>query len=194
MKPTFYGLLLLVFSLAACSGASSSSDSKAQEEAPAPPPPNEDDLLMRLSAEMTTDTSRTARDQNAIIDHAIENLINVQPTASGLFYEVLAPGEGDPIQWGDFLVAHYRGYFLNGKEFANSRRRDQPLEFYVGNMIDAWNEGLQLIAVGGKIRLLVPSHLAYGEEGLQTKDGDYLVPPNQILAFDVEVLEKKDTN
>ena len=171
-------------------GSSSSNKVVTGKEQEAPPPPPEDDLLLRLSAEMTTDTSLAGRDRNAIIDHAIEGLVNIYPTNSGLFYEILAEGEGEKIAWGDYLSVHYQGKFLKGGEFANSRRRNRPLEFYVGNMIDAWNEGMQLIAPGGHIRLFVPSHLGYGEEGLKDKNDEFLVPPNSILVFDVEVLER----
>lgn len=151
---------------------------------------SEDDILLQLSAAMTTDSSRAGRQQNAIIGYALEELIPLDYTHSGLFYQIIAPGEGHPILWGDYLRAHYRGYFLHGEEFANSRKQDRPLEFYVGNMIDGWNEGLQLIAPGGKMRLFVPSRLGYGEGGLVTSRGDTLVPPHQILAFEIEVLER----
>lgn len=186
------GLGLFMISLLSPGCGSPSSDATtATEEQEAPPPPPEDDLLLRLSAEMTTDTSRAGRDRNAIIDHAIEGLVNIYSTNSGLFYEILTEGEGEKIAWGDYLSVHYQGQFLEGGEFANSRPRNRPLEFYVGNMIDAWNEGMQLIAPGGRIRLFVPSHLGYGEEGLKDKNDEYLVPPNSILVFDVEVLERR---
>ncbi|MEL7414222.1 MAG: FKBP-type peptidyl-prolyl cis-trans isomerase, partial [Pseudomonadota bacterium] len=74
----------------------------------------------------------------------------------------------------------------------DSRAQDRTLEFYVGNMIDAWNEGLQLIKVGGRIQLMVPSQLGYGEEGLVSSFGRTIVPPHQILVFEVEVLEKQE--
>ncbi len=156
----------------------------------------EDDLLVRLSADLVADPSTQAeRDRNAIIDYAIENMLDVQATPSGLYYQVLDPGEGEPIGWGDRIRANYRGYFLDGQEFDSSYRRGRPMEFYVGNTIGGWNEGLQLIAPGGNIFLIVPSDLAYGEEGISTSEGKVLVPPNKVLAFEVgveEVLERAD--
>lgn len=184
--------LLLVFVMGSACGSKTDTNNATETPVEAAPVVNEDDLLLRLSAYLSTDTSRAARDQNAIVDYAIENLIDVQPTNSGLFYRILQPGEGEPIAWGDFLSAHYKGYLLNGKVFADSRAQDRTLEFYVGNMIDAWNEGLQLIQVGGKIQLLVPSHLGYGPEGLVSSMGRVIVPPHQILVFEVEVLEKQE--
>ncbi len=191
MRTVVYLLTLLLFT--AC-GSNSSSDSPStnEDEASAPlPPVNEDEVLLELSAHLSTDTSRAAREQNEIIDYAIENLLPLKPTNSGLFYRILKEGDGEPIAWGDFLSAHYKGYLLDGTVFADSKKQDRPLEFYVGNMIDAWNEGLQLINVEGKIQLLVPSRLGYGEEGLVSSMGRTIVPPNQILLFEVEVLEKQ---
>ncbi|WP_367392821.1 FKBP-type peptidyl-prolyl cis-trans isomerase [Lewinella sp. LCG006] len=160
------------------------------EQAPPPPPVNEDDLLLRLSAYLSTDTSRTAREQNEIVDYAIENLLDVRVSDSGLFYHIEAEGDGEAIAWGDYLKVHYKGYLLDGTVFADSRKQDRPLAFYVGNMIPAWNEGLPYIKVGGKLLMLVPSHLGYGAEGLNTSKGRVIVPPYQLLAFEVEVLEK----
>ena len=185
-------LLLLAVLLAACGGQAPPPEDNAQPEQDLPPPIDEDVLLMKLSAYLSTDTSRAAREQNAIVDYAIENLLNVEATNSGLFYQILREGDGEAIAWGDFLSAHYKGYLLDGSVFADSREQNRPLEFYVGNMIDAWNEGLQLIKVGGRIQLLVPSRLGYWEEGLVVRNGRTLVPPHQILAFDVEVLEKQE--
>ena len=91
---------------------------------------------------------------------------------------------------GIFLVTHYKGHLLDGSVFADSRQSGRTLDFYVGNMIPAWNEGLQLLQVGGKMRLLVPSALGYGENGLTNSRGKVIVPPHQILAFEIEVLEK----
>lgn len=187
-------LLVLVLFCTACGSNSGSEQASTTEDVPEEtlPPINEDEVLLELSAHLSTDTSRAAREQNAIIDYAIENLLPVKPTNSGLFYRILQEGTGEPIAWGDFLSAHYKGYQLDGSVFADSEKQNRPLEFYVGNMIDAWNEGLQLIDVGGKIQLLVPSRLGYGEEGLVSSMGRTIVPPNQILVFEVEVLEKQE--
>jgi FKBP-type peptidyl-prolyl cis-trans isomerase len=175
--------------LSACGGAEKTS---ATAETPVQNTVDEDDLLLRLSAYLTTDTSRAAREQNAIVDYAIEELLDVQPTNSGLFYEVIDPGTGDSIRWGDFLTAHYRGYLLDGTVFADSYASKRPLDFYVGNMIDGWNEGLQLIRVGGQLRLLVPSRMGYQAEGLVSSMGRTIVAPHQVLVFEVEVLSKRD--
>lgn len=164
---------------------------------PPPPPtsaavpaPDEDDLLLRLSALYSSDTTRAARDNNVLLDYALENLLDIAPTASGLYYQHLSRGSGDSITWGQALRVHYRGYLPDGTVFADSRKRDVPLDFYVGNMIPAWNEGLQLARVGGRLRLLVPSHLGYGEKGLVGGSNNrVIVAPHQILLFDIDILE-----
>jgi FKBP-type peptidyl-prolyl cis-trans isomerase len=179
-------LLMLVGLLVSCGPPAPATE----QETPPLPPVNEDALLLRLSAYLSTDTSRAAREQNEIVDYAIENLLDVKMSNSGLFYSLQAEGDGETIAWGDYLTAHYKGYLLDGTVFADSRKQDRPLEFYVGNMIPAWNEGLPYAKVGGKLLLLVPSDLGYGADGLKTGNGRVIVPPYQLLAFEVEVLEK----
>ena len=162
-----------------------------QEQEETKPPIDKDELIVRLSMLMNGGSDEAEQEINTLINYAIDHLYDVQLAPSGLLYEIIEKGDGAPIAWGDFLSAHYKGFFLNGKVFADSRQQGQPLDFYVGNMIDAWNEGLQLINVGGKIRLLVPSNLGYGEDGLKTTKGTVLVPGNELLIFEVAVLEKR---
>ena len=143
---------------------------------------------MSLSGHLLLDTSLQAyKDQNEIVSFAIDHSLDIQKTASGLYYVVIAEGEGELADWGDYVSAHYRGYFLDGKTFDSSCKNNEPLSFYIGNMIPGWNEGLQLLRPGGKILLLVPSRLAYGEEGLKDGKGSYLVPKNEVLVFDVKL-------
>lgn len=174
--------------LAACGPREAATEAGTTETTA--PPVDEDDLLLRLSAYLSTDTTRVAREQNALANYAIERMLDVQVSESGLFYGVVAPGDGEAIEWGDYLTVHYRGYLPDGTVFGDSRRDDRPLSLYVGNMIDAWNEGVQYVNVGGRLLLLVPSRLGYGPEGLKTAQGRVIVPPHQLLIFEVEVLEK----
>ena len=163
------------------------------ETAPAPTTAAEEDaIVLQLSAYLIANPqSQAEKDQNEIANYAIENVLPLERTASGLFYQILHPGEGQLLQWGDYITAHYQGYFLGGQVFDSSHRRKKPLEFYIGNMVAGWNEGLQLLRPGGKIRLLVPAALAYGEKGFPDGRGGFLVPPNTVLAFEVEVLAVK---
>lgn len=164
---------------------------ETQNEEQTTPPEMEDEILLRLSSDLILDPQTQAqKDQNAIVNYAIDHSLDVQSTRSGLFYQIVKSGAGDTLQWADRIQVHYRGYFLDGQEFDNSYKRGKPIEFYIGNMIDGWNEALQMMQPGTKALLLVPSHLAYGEKGLPDGKGGFLVPPNIALAFELEVLEK----
>ena len=190
---TFLFLSLLLFY--ACSNNSNNSSNSSREQAPEASPTipavEEDEVILQLSSYLIASPQNQAeRDQNTITNYAIDKLIPLERTASGLFYHILDTGAGELLQWGDYISAHYKGYFLDGQVFDSSYRRDKPLEFYIGNMVPGWNEGLQLIRPGGKILLLIPSALGYGEKGFPDGKGGFLVPPNTVLAFEVEVLEK----
>ncbi|MEM1325632.1 MAG: FKBP-type peptidyl-prolyl cis-trans isomerase [Bacteroidota bacterium] len=150
-----------------------------------------EDVLMRLSQELESNPqTRAQKERNEMLQFALDSLWNVRELPSGLWLEVAVVGEGDTLQWADRLEVDYVGYFMGGKQFDSSYDRKRTLQFYIGNMIDGWNEVLQLVKPGSQIKLLVPSRLAYGEEGLVTATGDTLVLPNQALAFKIEVIRK----
>lgn len=101
---------------------------------------------------------------------------------SGLQYEVLASGEGAKPTADDQVRTHYHGTLIDGTVFDSSYQRGQPAEFPVGGVIAGWTEALQLMGVGSKWRLYVPSELAYGAQGVGS------IPPHSVLVFDVELL------
>lgn len=133
---------------------------------------------------------RTPREveQNRMIDFALEKGISGDLLPSGLFVSLTPGQETATIQWGDRLKVLYKGYFLNGTVFDAVQDREKPMEFYVGNMIAGWNEGLQMASHGSRLLLIVPSFLAYGKEGLQNKKGRFLIPPDETLVFEIEIL------
>ena len=154
------------------------------------PRANEEGLALRLLQDLLSDPQTQAEhDRNDIVSYAIDHLLDVQSMPSGLYYLMVRPGEGELLQPGEQVQAHYRGYFPDGTEFDNSWRRGQPLAFTVGSMIDGWNEGLQLLRPGAQAVFLIPSHLGYGAQGLQNRQGKTLVPPNAVLIFELEVLK-----
>ncbi|SEP96974.1 MULTISPECIES: FKBP-type peptidyl-prolyl cis-trans isomerase [Pseudomonas] len=102
---------------------------------------------------------------------------------SGLQYEVLVEGQGDKPSRQSHVRTHYHGTLINGSVFDSSYERGQPAEFPVGGVIAGWTEALQLMSVGSKWRLTVPSELAYGAQGVGS------IPPHSVLVFDVELLE-----
>lgn len=114
----------------------------------------------------------------------------VTTTASGLQYKVITKGTGDKKPTAeDTVVVHYKGTLLNGEEFDSSYSRNEPATFGVGNVIPGWTEVLQLMVVGDKFEVVIPSELAYGEGGAGQKIG-----PNATLKFEVELLEIVDPN
>jgi FKBP-type peptidyl-prolyl cis-trans isomerase len=84
------------------------------------------------------------------------------------------------------VKVNYRGTLLDGTEFDSSYKRNEPIEFPLNGVIPGWTEGLQLIKPGGKIRLFIPSNLAYGPRG-----AGGVIGPDETLIFDVELLEVK---
>ncbi len=109
----------------------------------------------------------------------------VKVTASGLQYKVLKEGTGISPKATDFVKVHYRGTLIDGTEFDSSYKRNQPAEFQLNQVIPGWTEGLQLMKVGSKFQLTIPSSLGYGERGNQS------IPGNSVLLFDVELLDVK---
>lgn len=105
-------------------------------------------------------------------------------TASGLQYEILTQGTGSRPKATDTVRCHYEGRLINGQVFDSSFKRNQPADFPVNQVIPGWVEALQLMPVGSKWRLYIPSNLAYGEHG-----AGELIGPNTTLIFDVELLE-----
>ena len=110
---------------------------------------------------------------------------------SGLQYKILTAGAGPKPTASDSVKCNYRGTLIDGKEFDSSYKRGQPATFEVGQVIKGWTEALQLMPVGSKWQIFVPSSLGYGERGAGAEIG-----PNATLIFEVELLsieeKKKD--
>ena len=104
-------------------------------------------------------------------------------TPSGLVYRSLKDGTGSSPVATDTVKVHYRGTFLDGKEFDSSYKRNQPTEFPLNRVIKCWTEGVALMKVGGKAKLTCPAALAYGERGAGST-----IAPNTTLQFEIELL------
>lgn len=111
-----------------------------------------------------------------------------EKTTSGLRYQFIHKGQGKKAEKGKKVSVHYKGQLANGKEFDNSFKRKQPIEFAlgVGQVIEGWDEGIQLLHVGDKARFVIPSYLGYGSRG-----AGGVIPPNATLIFDVELVDVK---
>lgn len=108
----------------------------------------------------------------------------VKSTPSGLQYKVLKDGDGALPAKTDMVKVHYTGTFIDGKKFDSSVDRGEPATFGVDQVIPGWTEALQLMKVGSKWQLAIPSGLAYGPEGRGPQ-----MPGNSVLLFDVELLD-----
>lgn len=106
-------------------------------------------------------------------------------TATGLAYIVLTEGDGSAPQPTDRVEVHYTGWLTNGTKFDSSVDRGQPAVFGLNQVIRGWTEGVGLMKVGAKHKLIIPPDLAYGKAGRPS------IPPNSILVFDVELLSIK---
>jgi peptidylprolyl isomerase len=106
-------------------------------------------------------------------------------TASGLKYVIVEEGTGPAPKTGDLVKVHYTGTLEDGTKFDSSVDRGEPIEFILGRgqVIPGWDEGIGLMNVGGKARLIIPPDLAYGEQG-----AGGVIPPNATLNFDVELI------
>lgn len=109
-------------------------------------------------------------------------------TDSGLRYQIIQKGTGKKAQKGNNISVHYKGQLIDGTVFDSSYQRKEPIDFQVGigQVIKGWDEGLQLMQVGDKARLVIPSELAYGSQG-----AGGVIPPNATLIFDVELMDIK---
>lgn len=108
----------------------------------------------------------------------------VVTTASGLQYEIVKEGKGVIPQANDRVKVHYHGTLINGEVFDSSVRRGEPATFGVTQVISGWVEALQLMPVGSKWKLFIPSELAYGAQGAGQSIG-----PHTTLIFEVELID-----
>ena len=127
----------------------------------------------------------TAKAAKELANYLTKNKITVEPTASGLYYVVTEPGNGEKPEVGKPVTMHYTGKLLNGKVFDSSVEREQPFQFVlgVGQVIPGWDEGVQMMSKGEKGVLYIPYYLAYGERDM----GE--IPAFSNLMFEVELID-----
>jgi FKBP-type peptidyl-prolyl cis-trans isomerase len=108
-----------------------------------------------------------------------------QQTDSGLRYQIIQEGTGQQAAAGQTVSVHYKGQLLDGTVFDSSYKRQQPIDFVLGQgqVIPGWDEGVSLLKVGDKARFVIPSDLAYGSRG-----AGGVIPPDAALIFDVELV------
>ena len=138
------------------------------------------DYFMRLQKEKL-ELNKKAGEEFLQINKGREGVV-VLP--SGLQYQVLVNGTGAKPKASETVKCHYHGTLINGTVFDSSVERGTPAEFGVSQVIAGWVEARQLMSVGSKWRLFIPSNLAYGERGAGES-----IEPNSTLIFDVELLD-----
>jgi FKBP-type peptidyl-prolyl cis-trans isomerase len=132
-----------------------------------------------------------ATDDSLLQDYFKKNNLQPQKTASGLYYIIEKPGTGDNIKSGQDATVIYTGTLLDGKEFDSNdpktHKDKQPFTVKVGQhqVIEGWDEGLQLLKKGSVAKLFIPSGLGYGA------NSGGPIPPNSVLVFDVEIKDVK---
>jgi len=122
-----------------------------------------------------------------VIQPFIVNQKDTITTESGLKYIIAEPGSNSTPVTGSIVTVHYTGYLTDGKMFDSSVERGQPFQFVLGQgkVIPGWDEGIALMQVGAKYRLIIPSELGYGQRGAGP------IPPGATLIFDIELIDFK---
>lgn len=145
------------------------------------------DLLLQMQKKKEADEAASAK--KALDEQAAflaKNIMDstVKTTPKGVQYKVLKDTTGISPKASDKVKVHYIGSLLNGTEFDNSVKRGEPLEFPVNAVIEGWQDLLQVMKEGMKVKAWIPSALAYGEAGVPP-----LIPANSLLVFEVELLK-----
>ncbi len=120
--------------------------------------------------------------KNFLVENA--KRAEVKTTVSGLQYEIIKEGKGQKPAASDRVKVHYHGTLINGNVFDSSVNRGEPATFGVTQVIQGWVEALQLMPVGSKWKLYIPSELAYGAQGAGQS-----IAPHTTLIFEVELLD-----
>ena len=139
-----------------------------------------------LQSRMASTSVTTKEQGKKFIANYLKKNTNAKKTKSGLVYETLKAGTGKSPKASDTVEVHYHGTLINGVVFDSSVQRNKKIEFPLNRVISGWTEGLQLMKEGGKIKLIIPSELAYGDNGSPPK-----IPGGSTLIFEVELFKVK---
>ena len=141
-------------------------------------------LMQKKKEEDEKAAAKKALDEQAqfLAKNVLDSTVKV--TTKGVQYKVIKDGTGITPKVSDKVQVHYVGALLDGTEFDNSVKRGEPLEFPVNAVIEGWQDLLQVMKEGMKVKAWIPSALAYGEAGVPP-----MIPANALLVFDVELLK-----
>ena len=139
-------------------------------------------LIQEYLTELTTQKNTFAIEEGKKFLEENSKRTGVVTTSTGLQYEILVDSDGPKPKASDNVTVHYHGTLIDGTIFDSSVDRGEPVNFPVNGVIAGWVEALQLMSVGSKFKLFIPSNLAYGERGSGP------IGPSSTLIFEVELL------
>lgn len=142
--------------------------------------------LMITACKEDEGESQREKDERLIQEYITANNLNAKPATEGLYYVVETEGTGENPTSASTVVAHYKGTLLDGSKFDSSYDRGKPSTFPLEGVIKGWRIGIPLFKEGGKGILLIPSHLAYGENSPSSA-----IPKNAVLIFNIELIDVK---
>lgn len=142
-------------------------------------------IAKRIQIIKETFPAETESSEAELKSYLSDNGINVEPTSSGLYYIKTKDGNGEKPSAGTMVSVHYTGTLLDGTVFDSSIERNEPIQFILGEgqVIQGWDEGIQLMSKGEKGVLYIPYYLAYGDTGAG------IIPPFATLKFEVELID-----
>ena len=146
----------------------------------------QEELRKKLTAEASVAGEKNLTEGKAFLAENAKKE-GVITTDSGLQYKIISSGEGKQPAADDTVTTHYKGTLIDGREFDSSYKRNTPASFPVKGVIKGWTEALQLMHVGDKWQLFIPSDLAYGP----SKRSE-LIDANSTLIFELELLSIKE--
>lgn len=160
-------------------------DAAAGKKLAAEPETNMQKLGQLAQARMARTTEKQKELAKSFLEKAAAEK-GAQKTASGMIYTEIKPGTGAQPKAANIVKVHYTGTLVDGKEFDSSVKRGQPVDFPLGQVIPCWTEGVGMMKVGGKAKLVCPSNIAYGDQGRPP-----IIPGGATLIFEVELLDVK---
>jgi FKBP-type peptidyl-prolyl cis-trans isomerase FkpA len=161
------------------------SDASTDKKLAAEPEANMQKLGELAQARMAKATEKQKVAAKPFLENAAKEK-GAQKTASGLIYKEIKAGTGAQPKATDIVKVHYVGTLTDGKEFDSSVKRGQPVELPLGQILPCWTEGVGMMKVGGKSKLVCPSDIAYGDKGRPP-----VIPGGATLIFEVELMEVK---
>lgn len=154
----------------------------APHDLPTVGPAMDEFITQRQQAALARERQRNLDEANAFFT-AIKQSPGVVALPDGVCYEMLTVGAGPKVQATDTVKINYTGMLLDGQVFDSSEVHGEPLVIALDKAIPGWSSGVQQLSKGGKIKLYIPPHLAYGDEGAGA------IPPGAALIFEIELLE-----